>query len=189
MMCRVLKVSPSGYYAWQQREQSPHEHVDEALRAQIVEIHEASRGTHGSPRIHRDLSERGHRTSRKRAARLIRESAIVVRVRRRFVRTTDSNHPHPIAPNRLERDFTVAAPDQCGVGDITYLWTGEGWLYLAVWLDLLSRRIVGWSMADHLRSELALGALEVAIGHRNSSEGVVHHTDRGSQYASDEYRA
>jgi transposase InsO family protein len=119
MMCRVLKVSPSGCYAWRQRERSPRERVDEALGAEIVEIHEAGRGTYGSPRIQSDLSARGHRTSRKRVARLMRESSILRRIRRRFVRTTDSDHPHPIAPNRLGRDFAVAGPDQCWVGDIS----------------------------------------------------------------------
>jgi len=188
LMCRVLEVSVSGYYAWRARERSSHAQQDEVLEEKIERIHQESRGTYGSPRVHRALREEGHRTSRKRVARIMRQSGLKGRERKRFVRTTDSNHPHPIAPNLVNRCFTVDRPDKCWVGDITYLWTGEGWLYLAVLLDLYSRRVVGWSMADHMRAELPLAALEMALGHRNA-EGVVHHTDRGSQYASHRYRA
>ncbi len=186
--CRVLGVSRSAYYAWAQRGPSPRAHADAALGAQIAQIHGESRGRYGSPRVHDALGKRGVRTARKRVARLMRQRGLVGRARRRFRVTTDSRHGRPVAPDLLQRRFQAAGPDRCWVADITYLWTAEGWLYLAVILDLFSRRVIGWSMAQRLHSELALGALEMALGQR-PSRGVIHHSDRGSQYACAAYRA
>lgn len=188
LMCRALGVSRSGYYEWSQATPSTRAKVDEELGVEIAEIHQESRRRYGSPRIHDELTRRGRRTGRKRVARLMRERGLYGRRRRRYRRTTDSDHDQPIAPNLLNRDFQAERADQCWVADITYLWTAEGWLYLAVILDLYSRRVVGWSMADHLRTELALGALEMALGHRSVPPGLVHHSDRGCQYASHAYR-
>lgn len=188
MMCRVLNVTRSAYYAWCKAVPSARACEDEALSQEIASIHAASRQTYGSPRIHEELQCRGVRTGRKRVARLMRANELYGRRKRGFRRTTDSNHDHPIAPNLVDRRFHAKRPDACWVGDITYLWTAEGWLYLAVLIDLYSRRVVGWSMADHLQTELALGALEMALGHRRP-QALVHHSDRGSQYASDAYRA
>ena len=187
MMCRALGVSSSGYYAWASRGPSPRALENVALGAEVEAIHQESRATYGSPRVHEELRDRGKRVSRKRVARLMRERELRARTRRRFRRTTDSSHSDPIAPNVLDRRFIADAPDQCWVGDITYLWTGEGWLYLAVLLDLYSRRVIGWSMSDSLHTELALGALKMAFGHREAQD-VLHHSDRGCQYASNDYR-
>lgn len=189
MMCRTLEVSRSAYYAWAQGVPSARAQADEALAVQIEQVHAESRGTYGSPRIQDELGRRGRHVSRKRVARLMRLRDLRGRRRRRFRRTTDSNHHHPIAPNLLNRCFQVDRPDVVWVTDITYLWTAEGWLYLAVILDLFSRRVIGWSMAEHLQTELALGALEMALGHRRPEKGLIHHSDRGCQYASDAYRA
>ncbi len=189
MMCEVLEVSRSGYYAWKTREPSERARETAELVQEVAEIHAASRKTYGSPRIRRELRERGRNVSRKRVARLMRQEGIQGRRRAKFKKTTDSNHRFPVANNILDRNFTVSKPDQAWVADITYVWTLEGWLYLAVILDLFSRRVVGWSMADHMRTELALGALQAALGHREPSpEGMLFHSDRGSQYAADDHR-
>jgi putative transposase len=180
MMCRTLGVSSSGYYAWASRGPSARALENVALGTEVEAIHQESRTTYGSPRVHEELRDRGKRVSRKRVARLMRERELRARTRRRFRRTTDSSHSDPIAPNVLDRHFMADAPDQCWVGDITYLWTGEGWLYLAVLLDLYSRRVIGWSMSESLHTELALGALQMALGHREA-QGVLHHSDRGCQ--------
>ena len=188
LMCRVLGVSRSRYYEWAQGKPSARAQADAVLAEEIAEIHQESHQRYGSPRVHDELARRGRRTGRKRVARLMRQRGLYGRRRRRYRRTTDSEHDQPIAPNLLNRNFRAERPDQCWVADITYLWTAEGWLYLAVILDLHSRRVVGWSMAEHLRTELALGALEMALGHRCVVAGLVHHSDRGCQYASDAYR-
>lgn len=187
MMCEVLEVSRSGYYAWRDRGPSTRAAEDARLGQEIAAIHAQSRRTYGSPRIHAELCDRGERTGRKRVARLMRARQLWGRRKRRFRCTTDSNHKHPIAPNLLQRRFEAERPDACWVGDITYLWTAEGWLYLAVLLDLHSRRVVGWSMSERLDTELALGALDMALGHRRP-EHLVQHTDQGCQYASADYR-
>jgi transposase InsO family protein len=150
--------------------------------------HEGRRGRYGSPRIHAELRAQGRRIGRKRVARLMRGMGLSARRKRRFRRTTDSAHALPVAPNRLARGFTAAAPDHVWLGDLTYIGPAEGWLYLAVMLDLFSRRIVGWAMADHLRHELALAALDMAIARQRPSPGLVHHSDRGVQYAAHAYR-
>jgi putative transposase len=188
LRCRALGVSRSSYYAWARRGPSARARADEALGEQIAQIHAQSEGRYGSPRVHAALSKRGVRTGRKRVARLMRGRGLWGRRRRRFRVTTDSNHNRPVAPNLLQRRFQAPKADACWVADITYLWTAEGWLYLAVILDLFSRRVIGWSMAERLHSELALRALQMALGHRDA-RGVIHHSDRGSQYACAAYRA
>lgn len=188
VLCRVLGVSPSGFYAAQERPRSPHARRDEKLAEQVAEAHAASKRRYGSPRVHADLKAAGERVGRKRVARLMRERNLVARTRRRFRTTTDSTHDFPIATNVLARDFTASAPDQAWVTDITFLWTAQGWLYLAVILDLFSRRVVGWATSQNVDRHLALAALETAVARRRPAAGLVHHSDRGSTYASSDYR-
>jgi len=189
MMCAILEVSRSGYYAWKNRELSTQDRNNQMLESEIEVIHEQSRRTYGSPRVHAELQARGFEVGKNRVARIMQENSICGRQRRKFKKTTDSNHDFPIAPNLLDRDFTTDGPDKAWVADITYIWTATGWAYLAVIIDLFSRRVVGWSMADHMRKELVLDALRRALGHRMpSKEGLVFHSDRGSQYASEDYR-
>ena len=188
LLCRCLEVSRAGFYAWQRRPISVRAREDAGLCVEIAASHTESRRTYGSPRILRDLRERGRRVSRKRVARLMRQQGLAGRRRRRFQRTTDSNHPFPVAANVLMRDFRVEAPNLAWVTDITYIWTAEGWLYLATILDLFSRRVVGFAMREHVTRELALDALSQALGSRPETRDLVHHSDRGSQYASHDYR-
>ncbi len=188
LLCDAIGVSRPGYYAWASRKPSAHSQRDAELAAKVAQVHTASRRIYGSPRVHDELREQGERASRKRVARLMREQGLAGKRRRRFRRTTDSAHRHPVAPNLLERDFTTTAPNRAWVGDITYIWTREGWLYLAVLLDLFSRKVVGWAMSESLTTDLALAALRMAIASRRPPHGLVHHTDRGVQYASAEYR-
>jgi putative transposase len=188
LLCRCLAVSRSGYYAWRTRAPSARAQRDARLRVEIAASHSASRRTYGSPRILRDLREDGHRVSRKRVARLMRELGLAGRRKRRFRVTTDSQHGLPVAPNVLMRDFEVAAPNTAWVTDITYLATQEGWLYLAVILDLFSRRVVGYAMSERIDRALVLEALGQALVHRPEARDLIHHSDRGSQYASHDYR-
>ena len=187
-MCEVLEVSRSGYYDWVSRPESARAAADRAIAAEIRAAHSNSRGRYGSPRVHAELRAHGRRVARKRVARLMRAMGLSARRKRRFRRTTDSAHAFPVAPNLLGRDFTAAAPDRVWLADLTYIWTAEGWLYLAVVLDLFTRRVVGWSMADHLGHELALAALDMAIACRRPRPGLLHHADRGVQYAAHGYR-
>lgn len=190
LMCRVLEVSRSGYYDWSQRAPSAQAQRREQLVESIRKVHQQSRQTYGSPRVHRDLRAQGVACSENTVAKLMRQSELRSKAQRRFiVRTTESRHPHPIAENALDRQFQVDQPDSVWAADITYIPTSEGWLYLAVVLDLCTRRVVGWATADHLRTELASSALRMALSHRQPSQGVLHHSDRGVQYASEEYRA
>jgi putative transposase len=189
VFCRVMKVSTSGYYAFKQRGPSPRTVANEELLTEIERVHEESRGTYGSPRMHRELAVRGHRASRGRVERLMRGNGITARRKRRFRVTTDSNHKLAIAKNKLDRKFSVEAPDRKWAGDITYIWTREGWLYLAVILDLFSRRVVGWAMDSRIDRTLVLNALDMALNTREPSSGLLHHSDRGSQYASADYRS
>jgi putative transposase len=160
------------------------------LSEQIKQIHKASRQTYGSPRIHASLVAKGFQVGRQRVVRLMANLGVSARPKRKFRLTTDSNHNSPLAENVLERDFTTTEPDRTWVADMTYIWTTEGWLYLAVIIDLFSRRVVGWSMAEQMRTELVLTALDAALGQRVPSQmGLVFHSDRGSQYASGDYRA
>ena len=189
IMCAALGVSRSGYYAWASRDESARAAADRALAAEIRAAHAASRGRYGSPRVHAELRARGRRVGRKRVARLMRGMGLAARRRRRFRRTTDSCHAFPIAPNLLGRNFTAEAPDRVWLADLTYIWTAEGWLYLAAVLDLCTRRVVGWAMADHLGHELALAALDMAIARQRPLPGLIHHADRGVQFAAHRYRA
>ena len=188
LMCRVLQVSRSGYYAWCRRPAAPHTLKDQILTVEVATIHRESRGRYGSPRIHAELRERGQRTARKRVARLMRAAELRAREPRRFRCTTDSGHGMAVKGNLLARQFAVPAPNTKWVTDITYLWTLEGWLYLAVILDLFSRRVIGWSLNERLERSVALEALEMAIKDRRPATGLLHHSDRGSQYASHEYQ-
>ena len=181
VMCELLGVSRGGYYAWAGRAESARAADDRTLAAEIRAAYEASRGRYGSPRVHAELRARGRRIGRKRVARLMRGMDLAARRRRRFRRTTDSRHAFPIAPNLLERNFTAEAPDRVWLADLTYIWTAQGWLYLAAVLDLYTRRVVGWAMADHLRHELTLAALDMAIVRQRPAPGLVHHADRGVQ--------
>jgi putative transposase len=182
-LCRVLGVSPSGSDACRKRLPSARAREDAVLTEQIVRIHQESRGTYGAPRIHADLAASGMRCGRKRVARLMRGAAIVGCHRRRYVVTTQREPRAPVAPDHVGRQFTATAPNQRWTADITDVPTWAGFLYLAVVLDVCSRRIVGWAMAEHLRTELVLGALEMALWNRRPAAGVVHHSDQGSQYA------
>ncbi len=189
LMCRVLEVSKSGYYAWRNRAPCKRAQDNELLATKIDEVHAESRGTYGSPRVHAELVAQGFTVGRNRIARIMREDGIIGRRKPRFRLTTDSDHKLPVAKNLLDRMFTVDEPDQAWVADVTYIWTQQGWLYLAVIIDLFSRRVVGWSMADHMRTELVLDALKAALGSRLPSQaGLLFHSDRGSQYASDAYQ-
>ena len=182
-MARVLGVSPSGYYAWRTRERSAHEASDVALSARVRAIHERSRGTYGAPRIHAELAAEGTPVSRKRVARVMREAGLAGVSRRKGARTTRRDPQARPAPDLVERRFEAEAPDRLWVADITYVPTAAGFLYLAVVLDVFSRRVVGWSMANHLRTELVLDALDMAVGQRRPGS-VIHHSDQGCQYTS-----
>jgi putative transposase len=190
MMCRLLKVSRSGYYAWLERPKAKRTKENKILSEHIQQIHADSDQTYGSPRIRAALIEKGFTPCRQRVVRLMRNLNIKARRKRRFKVTTDSQHALPIADNILNRKFTATEPDQGWVADITYIDTHQGWLYLAVVVDLFSRKVVGWSMADHMRTDLVLTALESALGQRIPAQsGLVIHSDRGSKYASSDYRS
>jgi transposase InsO family protein len=189
VLCRTVGVAVGGFYAWLRRGPGRRREGDRRVGERIGAIFAASRGTYGSPRVHAELRAEGVRVSRKRVARLMREAGLAVARRRRVPRTTDSRHDHPVAPNLLDRDFVADRPDTVWLADISYIPTGEGWLYLAAIKDLATREIVGWSMADHLRAELACDALRMALRRRQPAEGLIHHSDRGVQYACKDYRA
>ncbi|CAN5781592.1 hypothetical protein BH20CHL1_BH20CHL1_03270 [soil metagenome] len=184
MLCRVLGVSSSGYYAWYARRPSARAQEDAVLTERIVRIHQQSRATYGAPRIQADLAASGVRCSRKRVARLMRLAGVVGCHRRRTIVTTRREPRALPAPDRVCRAFVTAAPDRLWTADITYVPSWAGFLYLAVVLDVFSRRIVGWAMAEHLRTELVLSALEMALWNRRPAPGLVHHSDQGSQYTS-----
>ena len=192
LMCRVLEVSRSGFYAWNEREPSDRSRTDQRLLVEIRAIHRTSFGTYGSPRVHPELRDNGERVSRKRVARLMRADGLRGRKRRGFRCTTNSAHALPVPENVLDRKFSVEEVGGCDkvwVSDITYVPTREGWLYLAVVLDLGSRMVVGWSMRETLEGSLATDALEMAIQRRRPKSGLLHHSDRGVQYAAHEYRS
>jgi putative transposase len=188
-MCRLCGVSRSGYYAWKQRPPSFRIKDDARLTVTISAAYKRSRRTYGSPRIHRDLRASGFRVGKKRVERLMRHAGIVAKRAKRFRGTTDSNHPNPIAPNVLERRFSSSQPDTVWVTDVTFITTNQGWLYLAAIIDLCSRRVVGWATSDRNDRHLALQALHHAVANRKPRPGLIHHSDRGSPYASDDYRA
>ena len=189
VICRVLGVTRSGFFAWLKREPSLRQRRREQLVRKIKAVHQQNRGLYGSPRVHRALLIDGQRVSRNTVAKLMRQERIRAKTKRRFVpRTTDSTHQQPVAPNLLDRNFTASAPDCKWAADITYIPTDEGWLYLAAVLDLFSRKVVGWAMADRLQTDLVSDAMQMALEHRQPSEGLLHHSDRGVQYASDDYQ-
>jgi putative transposase len=187
-MCRVLGVSESGYYAWHKRPTCRRKRDDALITSQIRQVFLSHREVYGSPRVHAELKEQGIHCARKRIARLMREHGITPKHKRRRVMTTNSQHENPIAPNLLQRDFTATEPNTKWVTDITYLPTAHGWLYLAVVLDLYSRLVVGWSMSAYCDEALAENALHMALARRRPSPGLLHHSDRGSQYTSRAYR-
>jgi putative transposase len=188
-LCHVLGVSQSGYFAWKDRPACRRQHEDMVLRAHVRSAFARSHGTYGSPRMTRELRDNGLAVGRRRTARLMRENGLKARQKRRFKRTTDSHHAWPVAPNLLDQDFTASGPDEKWGADISYIWTREGWLYLAVVIDLFARRVVGWAVGDRLHRDLALAALRKALVMRHPPAGLIHHSDRGSQYCSIDYQA
>lgn len=189
LMCRVLEVSTSGYYGWRSRPESARSAANRHLLANVLRVHAGHHGRYGSPRVHAALRAEGRSASRGRVERLMRRYGIRALAGRRFRPcTTDSRHDLPIAPNLLKQAFSVSAPNRVWLADITYLPTGEGWLYLAALLDLATRKIVGWSMRDHMRTELTTTALMMAAQRQRPGPGLIHHSDRGSQYAAEAYR-
>lgn len=196
-MCRTLKVSRSGYYDWQERRRRPQPAPrlcrQQQLVGQIRQVHQQSHGLYGSPRVCVELQAQGVKVSENTVARLMKKAGLASKVGKRFVvRTTDSNHEHAVAANLLGQRFDVQEwklPNSAWCTDITCIWTDEGWLYLAAVMDLCSRRIVGWAMADHLRAQLCLDALSMALEHRSPAAGLLHHSDRGVQYACDAYQS
>ena len=188
-MCKRLDVSRSGFYAWAGRPPPARARRDQQLAVNIAAIHAQSRGTYGSPSIRDELVKAGEPVGKKRVARLMRDQGLSGKPPRRFVRTTDSAHHLPVAKNLVQRHFEAEGPNRLWVADISYIATWEGFLYLAVVLDVFSRRVVGWAVADHMRTELPLEALAMALRDRRPPPGLVHHSDRGSQYASHDYQA
>lgn len=187
-MCDLLGVSTRGYRAWRTRPASHRQHNDMVLLAHIKEQSKLSLGSYGRPRMTEELKELGLDVGHRRVGRLMRENGIKVKRNKKFKATTDSNHSFNIAPNLLDCDFTADRPNQKWAGDISYIWTSEGWLYLAVILDLHSRRIIGWAVSNRMKRDLAIRALEMAIALRQPPKGCIHHTDRGSQYCSHDYQ-
>jgi putative transposase len=184
VLCRVFGVSRSGYHAWRVRQPSERQQANQQLLAAIRQLHQGPERCYGSPRLTQELKALGHTCSQNRIARLMQRHGLRAQKRKRFVPcTTDSDHEHPIAPNRLADRPAPTGPNQVWVSDLTYIPTAQGWLYLALVMDLWSRRIVGWAMADHLRSELVLAALTMALTHRRPPKGAIVHSDRGVQYA------
>jgi len=187
-MCRVMTVSRSGYYEWCSRPAPKRSREDQALKADIREIHEGSRKNYGERRIKDDLADQGKTISRKRIGRLMKEEGLVCKTKRKFKATTNSSHNKPVADNLLKRDFHQEQPDRAYVGDITYIPTREGWLYLSVFIDLCSRAVVGWSMSSRMTAALVTDSLQMAMWKRGPEAGLLVHSDRGSQYVSDRYQ-
>lgn len=189
IMCRVLEVSVSGYYAWLKRAPSRRSQEDARLGERIVRIYQSNRQVYGSPRIHAVLRAEGQACGRKRVARLMRNRGLSAKLHRHRTRTTDSQHGDPVAENVLARDFTATAPNTKWVADITAIWTMQGWLYLAVVLDIYSRMVVGWAMDAHRDAALVEHALQMALLRRHPEPGLLHHSDRGSQYTCQDYQS
>ena len=188
-LCRLLSVSQSGYHAWKGRTMSPRRRQDMVVSAHMRAAFEMSHQTYGSPRMTHELRAQGFAVGRRRIARLMRESGLKARQKRRFARTTDSAHGLPVAPNLIAQCFDASRPNQKWGADITYVWTRQGWLYLAVVIDLYARRIIGWAVSDRLHADLALSALDTALTMRGVNPGLIHHSDRGSQYCANAYQA
>jgi len=187
-MAETFKIPRSQYYTWLNSKPCSHELLDKELLVMIKTSHEDSRGIYGSPRVFKDIKKLGIKTSKKRIGRLMQWNGIKGAQKRRFKVTTDSQHDYPVAPNLLNRQFNVQQPNTYWVSDITYIWTMEGWLYLSVVIDLFSRMIVGWAMESHMRAELVIDSLKMAVTHRSPSDGLIFHSDRGTQYACDDFR-
>lgn len=187
-LCRMLNITSRGFRAWRSRPISRRQRDDMTLLAHIREQHHLSLGSYGRPRMTQELKELGLSVGHRRVGRLMRDNGISVVRTRKYKCTTDSNHRFNIAPNLLDRNFTANQPNQKWAGDISYIWTREGWLYLAVMMDLHSRRIIGWAVSNRLKQDLALQALNSAVALRSSPLGLIHHTDRGSQYCSHDYQ-
>ena len=185
-LCHMLEISRSGYYAWKGRKPSQREEANQRLIELIRRIHRLSRKTYGSPRVHAELRKRGWRCNTKRVARLMRQENLVGQRKHRKVITTNSKHSYPVAPNLLNREFEAQKPNQKWVADITYIPTAEGWLYLAAVMDLYSRKIVGWEMSGEMKTDLVESALRMALYQRQPKPNLLHHSDRGSQYASNQ---
>jgi transposase InsO family protein len=188
LMCRVLEVSRSGYYDWRSREPSARAQANQRLTDDIRRIHEDHKGRVGAPRVTRHLREEGQRVGKNRVAHLMKSNGLRAKAAHKYKATTNSNHSLPVAPNLLEQDFSATAPNQKWVSDITYIATDEGWLYLAVVLDLYSRLVVGWAMAERMTARLVCDALQMALWRRKRPRGVIVHSDRGSQYCSGDYQ-
>lgn len=189
VMCDVFSVSRSGYYAWQRKPASRRKQANAELRQKIRTVHHDSGETYGSPRVYWTLKLQGDTCGENRVARLMREDGLRAKTKRRFKATTDSKHNLPVAPNLLDRDFDAKEPNQVYAGDITYIWTAEGWLYLAVVLDLFSRSVVGWAMDNRMTRQLVMNALKMAVQRRRPPSGIIFHSDRGSQYASADFQS
>lgn len=188
VLCEVMRVSRSGYYAWRTREESARKKEYRRLVPLVRELHRQSYGTYGTRRIADDLREHGIACGRARARTLMALAGVSARQKRKFKATTDSSHELPVAPNLLERDFSAQAPDRVWAGDITYVWTREGWLYLAVVIDLFSRMVVGWSLGERITRRLVMDALRMGVGRRRPAPGLIHHSDRGVQYCSSDFQ-
>jgi len=190
-MCRVFEASRSGFYAWRQRQEhpSPQKQRRNQLDQQVAEAFEAAKKRNGAPRLTLDLNEQGQHYNCKTVAASLKRQGLWAKAARKFKATTNSKHDLPVAPNLLQQNFTATAPNQKWVGDITYLWTDEGWLYLAVVIDLYSRLVVGWSMSERMTADLVGNALQMALWRRRMPKGVIVHSDRGSQYCSGHYQA
>ncbi len=187
-LCAALNVSREGYYKWKKCKLTQHKLRDNELLVHIKAVFSEYKGRYGAPRIHDELKDRSVICGRKRVARLMRENRIMAKASRKFKATTNSKHSYPVHPNLLNQRFTCSAPNKVWTTDISYIWTGEGWLYLAVVLDMYSRRIVGWAMDKSMTRRLAMSALAMAYWHRKPAAGLTHHSDRGSQYASFDYQ-
>lgn len=188
VLCEVMQVSRSGYYAYVQRQESPEGRNRERLIVKVRAIHKSSRQSYGSRRICKALRDDGEMVGRYQVRTLMRQAGVMVKVKRRYKATTDSRHQYPVAANLLDRQFKVRAPNRVWASDITYLWTDEGWVYLALVMDLFSRRIVGWSLSSRMKVDLVTNALRMAVGCRKPPKGLLHHSDRGSQYACQDYQ-
>lgn len=188
LLCDVLKISRSGYYCWTRRDESRRQKGYERLVPVVTEIHRQSRGTYGARRVAKDLTAQGEPCGRTKAGTLMELANVAAKQRKKFKVTTDSKHNLPVAPNLLNREFEVEEPDRVYVSDITYIWTAEGWLYLAIVLDLFSRRVVGWSLGKRMTKQLVKDALRMATWRRRPGDGLIFHSDRGSQYCSNDFQ-
>ena len=188
VMCEVLSVSRSGYYAWRKSPESKRKQSNGTLRKKIRAVHRDSGESYGSPRVYKALKKQGETCSENRVARLMREDGLKAKTKKRFKATTNSKHNLPVAPNLLNRNFSPQEPNRVYAGDITYIWTSEGWLYLAVVIDLFSRSVVGWAMDNRMTRQLVMDALTMAVQRRRPPSGVIFHSDRGSQYASSDFQ-